>query len=133
MSNKISLQALALAGIIAVSGLPALAADMTPATPAPGAAVHSDAKSSVSGAGNSAAIGTSTKADAKVIPSDKKASKDLHKDTKATKVIGKDVKDSKDKTQHEQTAKLPANAAPTAPVAAPSANANGSVGTSVQH
>ncbi len=82
MSSKITLQALALAGILAVSGLPALAADMTPATPAPGAAVQSD-----------------TKADAKVLPKDKKASADVKTGTKV----------SKDKAQ--QTAKLPASSA----------------------
>ena len=121
MSNKLVLQAFALAGVLAVSGLPALAADMTPATPAPGAAVQSDTKSNVSGANKSATVGTSTKADAKVIPGDKKDSKDLHKD----------VKNSKDKAQHEQNAKLPAASTPSTP--APSVPANGSTSTPVQH
>ena len=92
MSSKINLQALALAGILAASGLPALAADMTPASPAPDAAVQSG-----------------TKADAKVLPKDKKAGTDAKTGTTA----------SKDTAQ--QTAKLPA----------PSATANGSAGASV--
>lgn len=131
MSNKFTIQALALAGILAVSGLPALAADMTPATPAPGAAVHSDVKGSVSGAGNSAAVGTNAKTDAKILPGDKKGSKDVTKETKAkdAKDIHSDAKDIK--KQPEQSAKLPAASAPSTP--APSATVNGSVGTSVQH
>ena len=82
MRSKITLQALTLAGIIAISGLPALAAEMSPATPAPGAAVQSD-----------------TKAHAKVLPKDKKAGTDVKTGTTA----------SKDKAQ--QTAKLPAPSA----------------------
>ncbi|MGH7033022.1 MAG: hypothetical protein ACREFL_04760 [Stellaceae bacterium] len=42
MSSKFALRALTLAGFLAASALPALAAEMTPATPAPDAAVHSD-------------------------------------------------------------------------------------------
>lgn len=133
MSSKLSLQALAFAGIIAVSGLPAFAAEMTPATPAPGAAVQSDMKAGVSGAGNSATVGTSTKADAKVAPGTQKDSKDLHKaakDTKAaaTKDVKTDVKTSSAKVQPAQTAKLPAASVP-----APTATVNGSADTSVQH
>ena len=113
--SKFTLQALTLAGILAVSGLPAFAADMTPATPAPGAAVHSDIKGDVSG--KAATANTNLKADTKVLPSDKKDSKDIHKGQKDSK---KDVK-------HEQTAKVPAPASSTqapsadvkAPVAAP--------------
>ena len=125
MSNKFTIQALALAGILAVSGLPALAADMTPATPAPGAAVHSDVKGNVGGS-----VGTSTKTDAKVLPGDKKAEKDIHKDTKAkdSKDIRSDAKDLK--TQHEQSAKLPAASVPATP--APAATVNCSVGTPAQ-
>jgi hypothetical protein len=131
MSNKFTIQALALAGILAVSGLPALAADMTPATPAPGAAVHSDVKSGVSGAGSAAAVGTNAKADAKILPGDKKDSKDVSKETKAkdAKDIHSDAKDIK--KQPEQSAKLPATAAPSVP--APTSTVNGAVGTKVQH
>lgn len=82
MSSKITLQALAFAGILAVSGLPALAAEMTPATPAPGASVQSD-----------------TKAGATARPKDKKASTDVK--TGATVSTNKSP----------QTAKLPAPSA----------------------
>ena len=122
MSSKLSLHALALAGIIAVSGLPALAAEMTPATPAPGAAVQSDMKA-----------GVSTSADAKVVTGTPKDSKDLKKAAKDTKATAtKDVKTAKDKakdkTEPVQTAKLPA-----AQVPAPTATVNGTASTSVQH
>jgi hypothetical protein len=109
MRSKITLQALTLAGILAVSGLPALAAEMSPATPAPGVAVQSDTKANVSGSGSSAAIGSNAKTDATVLPKDKKAAADVKTDAKA----------SKDKA--EQTAKVPA----------PSATVNGSTGLSV--
>src|SRR6185437_4920596 len=47
--NKLTLQALALTGILAVSGLPALAAEMTPTAPTstPSASVDTKAKTSV--------------------------------------------------------------------------------------
>src|SRR5690242_21590654 len=45
--NKFTLQALALTGILAVSGLPALAADMAPASPAPNASVSTDTKANL--------------------------------------------------------------------------------------
>ena len=103
--SKFTLQAVALAGILAVSGLPAFAAEMTPATPAPGAAVHSDAKGEVSG--KSATTSTNLKADTKVLPSGKKDSKDVHKTQK----------DSKELKKHEQTAKVPAPTSTVAPAA----------------
>jgi hypothetical protein len=128
MSSKFTLQALALTGILALSGLPALAADMTPATPAPGVAVQSNVKGNVPATGNSAAVGTSAKTDAKVIPGDKKDSKDIHNDTKLkdSKDERSELKTDKDQKAHEQTAKLPAVSAPAAPV-------SGAAGTSVQH
>ncbi len=126
MSSKFSLQAFALIGAIAISGLPALASEMTPATPAPGAAIQSDAKAGVSGAGSSASTSVNAKADSKVLPTDKKDSKDLHKDA------GKDVKAAKDKVP-EQTAKLPGASVPASPVPAPTPTANGTAGTTVQH
>ncbi len=114
MSSKFTLQALALTGILAVSGLPAFASDMTPASPAPNAAIQSNVKGDVSGK----SVGAQTKTDAKVIPGDKKDSKDQHSE----------LKTNKDK--HEQTAKLPVGSAP---AVAPAANATGAAGTSVQH
>src|SRR6185437_2924220 len=45
--NKLTLQALALTGILAVSGLPALAADMAPAAQAPNPSVSTDSKAKV--------------------------------------------------------------------------------------
>src|SRR6478752_5477205 len=45
--NKLTLQALALTGILAVSGLPAFAADMAPVSPAPNASVSTDTKAKV--------------------------------------------------------------------------------------
>ena len=45
--NKLTLQALALTGILAVSGLPAFAAEMAPASPAPKAPVSTDSKANV--------------------------------------------------------------------------------------
>ena len=122
MSSKFTLQALALTGILALSGLPALAADMTPATPSPGAAVQGNVKGDVPG--NSAAVGTNTKADAKVLPTDKKDSKAID-----SKDQHSELKTDKTQKQHEQTAKLPASTAP----AAPAANVNGAVSTPVQH
>ena len=135
MRSKLSLQTLAFAGIIAVSGLPAFAAEMTPATPAPGAAVQSDVKAGASGAGN-AAVGTNTKVDAKIVPTDKDK-KDM-KDAKAPATKDVQAAKDKDKTQQVQTAKLPAASAsaPTSPapqVPAPTATVNGSTSTSVQH
>ena len=117
MSSKITFQALALAGIIAVSGLPAFASDMTPGTPAPAPVVQSNTKASVP----SAPVGTNVKADTKVLPTDKKDSKDVKADAKT----------ATDKVSHEQTAKLPTS--PTAPVPAPSATMNGAAAGSVQH
>ena len=68
MSSKFTLQALAITGILAVSGLPAFAADMTPASPAPNAAVQSNVK----GDASAKPAVAPTKTDAKVIPGDKK-------------------------------------------------------------
>jgi len=132
MRSKLSLHALAFAGIIAVSGLPAFAAEMTPATPAPGASVQSDSKAGVSGAGNAASTAVNAKVDAKAVPSNPKDSKDLHKAAATdTKNAGKDIKAAKDK-KPVQTAKLPA-AAPAPSVPAPTPTVNGSAGTAVQH
>ena len=133
MSNRFSLQTLALIGIIAVSGLPALAGEMTPATPAPGAAVQSDTKAGVSGAGNAASTGINAKVDSKVLPTDSKDGKVLPKDAKDSKPTAKDVQAAKDKTKQEQTAKLPAATAPAPSVPAPTPTVSGSTGTSVQH
>jgi hypothetical protein len=100
-----------------------LAAEMTPATPAPGAAVQSDTKASVSGTGSATATGINGKVDSKLVPADKKVSKDASKDLKA----------AKDKAKPEQTAKLPASSVPAPSVPAPTPTVNGSTGTSVQH
>ena len=121
MSSKFSLQALALIGTIAISGLPAFAAEMAPASPTPGAAIQSDSK-----AGVTTSTGINAKADSKIVPADKKDSKDLHKD------VGKDVKAAKDKAP-EQTAKLPAASVPATPVPAPTPTVNGTANTAVQH
>ncbi len=74
MTSKFTLQALALVGILALSGLPAFAADMTPPTPAPGSAT-----------------GTSENGDASALPSashDKKVVKDS-KDKKSEQQTAK--------------------------------------------
>ncbi len=82
MTSKFALQALTLAGFLAATSLPALAAEMTPATPAPGAAVQND---------------THVKAGAQIAPMAKK-------DAKSAK---KTVKEGKETKKHVQTAKLP--------------------------
>jgi len=83
MTSKFTLQALALAGILAVSGLPAVAADMTPAAPAPGVAT-----------------GSTANADAKALPSTS-AAKDVAKDSKAKNL----AKNSKALKSEQKTAK----------------------------
>ncbi len=116
MSSKFTFEALAIAGLLAISGLPAMAAEMSPASPAPSTAVQSDVKGDVGGK----SVTTQTKADAK--SADKKDGKNIHSETKM-----KDGKDQRTelKSKHDQTAKLPG--------AAPAANANGAAETPVQH
>jgi hypothetical protein len=110
--NKLTLQALALSGILAVSGLPAFAADIAaPATPAPNASVSTDTKAN---------IGTSvdkTKSSA-VKSADKNKSA-------AEKKIGKTAKNTKSKV-HQQTAAKPET--PAVPSVGTSTGANASVG-----
>jgi hypothetical protein len=107
--NKLTLQALALSGILAVSGLPAFAADIAaPATPAPNASVSTDTKANV---------GTSV---------DNKAKTSLDKNKTATeKKVDKTGKNTKSKV-HQQTAAKPAT--PAVPSVGSSAGANASVG-----
>jgi hypothetical protein len=116
--SKLTLQALALTGILAVSGLPAFAADITPASPAPPAV-----NGSVS-TGTSAQVKTGTTDKAKM-SAEKKTDK-----------VKKTATDSKDKANvvHQQTAQKPAasvgvNGA--AGVTTPAPAVNGSVGASV--
>lgn len=117
--NKLTLQALALTGILAVSGLPAFAADMAapaPASPAPNASVSTDTKANV---------GTS------VDKTKNSAEKNVDKNKSATeKKIDKQSKDTKDKA-HEQTAAKPVT--PAVPPVSGSAGANTSAGATVQH
>ena len=84
MTSKFALRALTLAGFLAASALPALAAEMTPATPAPSAAIHGDA-----------AVTTGTSMD-----------QSAKKDAKTAKKHVKTVKNSAKKDL--QSAKLPA-------------------------
>jgi hypothetical protein len=112
--NKFSLQALALTGILAVSGLPAFAADMAPASPAPNAAVSTDTKANV---------GTS------IDKTKGSVEKNVDKSKASTeKKIDKQSKDTKDKV-HEQTAAKPVT--PAVPPVSGSAGAN--AGVNVQH
>jgi hypothetical protein len=115
--NKLTLQALALTGILAVSGLPAFAADMAaPATPAPNASVSTDTKANV---------GTS------IDKTKGSVEKNVDKSKASTeKKIDKQSKDTKDKV-HQQTAAKPAT--PAVPSVSGSAGANASTGASVQH
>jgi hypothetical protein len=118
--TKFTLQALALTGILAVSGLPAFAADMTPASPAPNASVSSDSKAKVGTTG--AAIGTTGKSSADMSVDKSKAATEKKADTAKSATAKKVDKASKDaKTQvQQQTAQRPA----------PSAGINSSVGGS---
>lgn len=122
--NKLTLHALALTGILAVSGLPAFAADIAaPAVPAPNASVSTDTKANV---------GTS------VDKTKGSVEKNVDKSKASTeKKIDKTSKDTKAKV-HQQTAAKPAT--PVVPSVSGSAGANASVGganastgTSVQH
>jgi hypothetical protein len=109
--NKLPLQALALTGILAVSGLPAFAADMAPVSPAPNASVSTDTKANV---GNSI---NKTKGSVE---------KNVDKSKSATeKKIDKQSKNTKDKV-HEQTAAKPVT--PAIPPVSGSAGANAAVG-----
>ena len=95
--NKLTLQALALTGILAVSGLPAFAADMTaPASPAPSASVSTDSKAKVATPSTSSV--------------DNKAKTAIDKNkTAATKNVDKTSKTvAKDKKTVKQTASKPA-------------------------
>lgn len=129
MRSKFTLQALALTGILAVSGLPAFAADVTPTSPllpavnAPSASVSSDSNAKL-GTGTSASVGTSAKASA--TQSKAAATKKVEK-TKAATVKKTSKTATAAKTQvHQQTAQRPA-----APAGVDSsAKVNGSVGTS---
>jgi septal ring-binding cell division protein DamX len=109
--NKFTLQALALTGILAVSGLPAFAADMAPVSPAPNASVSTDTK---------AKVGTSAdKTKGSVV-------KNVDKSKSATeKKIDKTSKNTKDKV-HQQTAAKPVT--PVVPSVSGSAGANAAVG-----
>lgn len=83
MSSKFALRALTLAGFLAASALPALAAEMTPATPAPGAAIEGNASVSTG---------------AKMDQAGQKATDTAKKHVRATKDSAK---------KHAQSAKLP--------------------------
>ncbi len=119
--NKFTLQALALTGILAVSGLPAFAADMAaPATPAPSASVSTDTK---------AKVGTSV---------DNKAKTTIDKNKTATvKKVDKTSKNvSKDKTKLQQTAAKPVpntSAGASTSVGAGNAGVSGSASATVRH
>jgi hypothetical protein len=110
--NKLTLQALALTGILAVSGLPAFAADVAaPAVPSPNASVSTDTKANV---------GTS------IDKTKGSVEKNVDKSKASTeKKIDKQSKDIKDKA-HEQTAAKPVT--PAVPPVSGSAGANASVG-----
>jgi hypothetical protein len=118
--NKLTLQALALTGILAVSGLPAFAADIAaPAVPAPNAAVSTDTKANV---------GTS-------IDKTGSVEKNVDKSKASTeKKIDKQSKDTKAKV-HQQTAAKPVTPAVPSVSGSAGANAgaNSAVGTSAQH
>ena len=133
--NKLTLQALALTGILAVSGLPAFAAEMAPASPAPKASVSTDGKANVgTPVDNKASVGTSV--DNKAKTSVDKNAIDKNKSA-AEKNVDKSSKNiSKDKKKVEQTAAKPvphtsAGASPS--VGTDHAGANASTGTTVQH
>jgi hypothetical protein len=118
--NKFTLQALALTGILAVSGLPAFAADMAPSAPAPSASVSTDSK---------AKIGTSV---------DNKAKTSIDKSKTATeKKVDKTSKNvTKDKKKVQQTAAKPlpnVSAGTSTSVGAGKAGVSGSAGATVQH
>jgi hypothetical protein len=104
MTSKFALRALTLAGFLAASALPALAAEMTPAAPAPGAAIEGNA-----------AVSTGAKLD----QAGKKSTDAAKKHVRAAK---EGVKKSSAKN-HAQSAKLP-------PV---SGEAGAAAGASVQH
>ncbi|HWE73457.1 MAG TPA: hypothetical protein VG328_09885 [Stellaceae bacterium] len=111
--NKLTLQALALTGILAVSGLPAFAADIAaPAVPAPNASVSTDTKAN---------LGTSVD---KTKGSTEK-SVDKNKSA-AEKKIDKQSKDTKSKV-HQQTAAKPVTT-PVVPSASTSTGVNAPVG-----
>lgn len=118
--NKFTLQALALTGILAVSGLPALAADMAPASPAPSASVSTDSKAN---------LGTSV---------DNKSKTAIDKNqTAAEKNTDKTSKHvAKDKKKVVQTAAKPvpkSAAGASTSVGTDHAGANATSGTTVQH
>jgi hypothetical protein len=118
--NKLTLQALALTGILAVSGLPALAADMAPASPAPSASVSTDSKAN---------LGAS-------VDNKSKAAIDKNK-TVAEKNVDKSSKHvSKDKKKVEQTAAKPVpktSAGGSSSVGADHTGVSTSTGATVQH
>jgi septal ring-binding cell division protein DamX len=119
--NKLTLQALALSGILAVSGLPAFAADMAPSSPAPNASVSTDTK---------ADVGSS-------VDSKAKTAIDKNK-TAAEKNVDKTSKNvSKDKKKVQQTAAKPvpnASAGAGTSVGAGNAGLSGAAGAAVlQH
>ncbi len=105
--NKLTLQALALSGILAVSGLPAFAADIAaPATP--NASVSTDTKAN---------IGTSVdKAKSSAVKSVDKSK------SAAEKKAAKSAKNTKSKVHHQTAAK------PAIPSVSSSTGANASVG-----
>ena len=133
--NKLTLQALALTGILAVSGLPALAADMAPATPAPSPSVSTDSKAKIgTSVDNKANVGTMV--DSKTKTSIDKNAIDKSKSA-ADKNVDKNSKNiSKDKKKVEQTAAKPVphtSATTGTSVGADHAGANASNGATAQH
>jgi hypothetical protein len=132
--TKFTFQALAMTGILAVSGLPAFAADMTPASPPPSASVSSDSHAKL-GSGTGAAIGTTGKSSADMSIDKSKAAAEKKAGTAKSATEKKTDKAAKDaKTQmKQQTAQRPApSAGPSGSVGVNGSvggnNANGSVG-----
>jgi hypothetical protein len=121
--NKFAIHALALTGILAVSGLPAFAAEVAaPAVPAPNAAISTDTKANV---------GTSIDKSKGAVDKSKASTE---------KKIDKQSKDTKDKV-HQQTAAKPMTPAIVPPVSGAANSSvgvgatgvNGSASTTVQH
>ena len=144
--NKLTLQALALTGILAVSGLPALAADMAPATPAPSPSVSTDGKAKIgTSADTKANVGSSvdskakTSIDKNAVDKNKSAvEKNVDKSKSAAdKNVDKSSKNiSKDQKKVEQTAAKPVphtSTSTSTSVGADHAGASAPSGATVQH
>ncbi len=130
MTTKFALQTLAFAGILAVSGLPAFAADMAPANPVPSPAIHSDTNTKATVPGVSASTNTKVKTEA-MINKDKAVSKDkkVLKDSKTVKKLP-----TEQVAQHPTAApSIPAVPAKSIPAPAASTSINGSAGATVSH